>query len=114
MGEEEGTVRLGVRLPASLHHTIEQQAREHHRSLNSEIITLLGVGLRANQLLSETKQLLSEEDSRTRKIEERLNAQGTLLERLGTILQTLLDRPPMMLDEEAEAIRKIVNEEEPG
>jgi hypothetical protein len=41
MGEEEETVRLNLRLPASLHRTLQERAREHHRSLNSEIIDTL-------------------------------------------------------------------------
>jgi plasmid stability protein len=41
MGEEEGTVRLNLRLPESLHRKLQERAREHHRSLNSEIIDAL-------------------------------------------------------------------------
>jgi hypothetical protein len=49
MGEEEGTVRLGLRLPTSLHHRLQEQARENHRSLNSEIVAVLNHGLEAEQ-----------------------------------------------------------------
>jgi predicted DsbA family dithiol-disulfide isomerase len=55
MGEEEGTVRLNLRLPASLHRKLQELARENRRSLNSEIIDNLNITIRAHQLLSQAK-----------------------------------------------------------
>jgi hypothetical protein len=56
MGEEEGTVRLNLRLPASLHRELQEQAKENNRSLNSEIVTSLATAIRAARFLAEARQ----------------------------------------------------------
>jgi len=43
MEKDEKTTRFELRLPVSLRQKLEEQAREHHRSLNSEIVSLLSV-----------------------------------------------------------------------
>jgi hypothetical protein len=59
MGEEEGTVRLNLRLPASLHRKLQERAREHHRSLNSEILGTLSDGLEAARTMLRSRRLLA-------------------------------------------------------
>jgi hypothetical protein len=49
MGQGEGTVKLSLRIPASLHHTLQEQARENRRSLNTEIVHVINDGLATEQ-----------------------------------------------------------------
>jgi Arc-like DNA binding domain len=57
MKEEEKTVRFELRLPASLRQKLEERAREHHRSLNSEIVHDLGLGLNSDETLQKMHEL---------------------------------------------------------
>jgi hypothetical protein len=133
MGEQEKTIRFGLRLPESLYNKLQERAREHQRSLNSQIIALLASGVQANQLLSQAEQMLSEAeqkinaseqrvDARARRLEERQKVQGAWLERLAAIVSAGgLQR--WMVEERKnwaigdlfdEAPQQSVNEEEPG
>src|SRR5919109_3508815 len=57
MGQKEDTVRLVVRLPASLHQKLQEQAQARHRSLNSEIVHDLGLGLNSDETLQKMHEL---------------------------------------------------------
>jgi Arc-like DNA binding domain len=57
MGEDEGTVRLNVRLPTSLHRKLQESAKAHRRSLNSEMLVMLDCGLVAAEMLGEPEQV---------------------------------------------------------
>jgi Arc-like DNA binding domain len=83
MEEEEGTVRLNLRLPTSLHRKLQEQARAHHRSLNSEIVAALGVG--GLQDLSGRMQWLEEA---MKVIRAQVEASSADTERLIEILST--------------------------
>jgi hypothetical protein len=56
MGQDEETVRLNLRLPASLHRDLQEQAKENNRSLNSEIVTSLATAITAARFLAEARQ----------------------------------------------------------
>jgi hypothetical protein len=46
--EEEKTARFELRLPVSLRQRLQERAREHHRSLNSEIVDALTIAAEHN------------------------------------------------------------------
>ena len=111
MGEGEDTIRLGVRLPASIHHKLQEQAREHNRSLNSEIVTLLVAGLQANEILSQAEQTLSKAEREVRESEHRVYASNREQEKrlkiysarvdaLAAEFQEIKARAPIPLNEE--------------
>ena len=115
MGEEEGTIRFGLRLPASLHEALLKQAREHHRSLNSEIVFVLGAGFSAAHVLSQAEQMLSKAeeslheseqivDDHDRQIEERLKVHHTRLEELATDFQKIKERALVLPQETVDMI----------
>jgi plasmid stability protein len=93
MNKTEDMVKLVARLPASLHRKLQEQAKEHHRSLNSEMIEVLSAGLQADQIL------------------ERLRVQDERIERLAGLYRTIEAR------REAErknwAIGDLFDDEEP-
>jgi len=119
MGEEEGTVRLGLRLPTSLHHRLQEQARENHRSLNSEIVAVLNHGLEAEQKSEERFKTLGARIEEMQIDVQRLK-EG-LLPRLPAGTMDLIEnaylvaasRGKTLADLLPEALRKVVNEEEP-
>jgi predicted nucleic acid-binding Zn-ribbon protein len=67
MEVKQDTVRLVTRLPASLHRRLQEQAREHHRSLNSEIIDILGGERTEDQQIKDLRDKIErlEEDVKT-------------------------------------------------
>jgi len=104
MGEKEDTVRLVVRLPASLHLALQERAREHRRSLNSEIVFGLNAGLNIDQARQKLEML-----------QDGMVNTGTA--QLTRILADAIEQARAMNNNNpfsplAEALQKLANEEE--
>jgi hypothetical protein len=140
MGEQGKTIRFGLRLPASLYRKMQERARENDQSINSEIVATLHAALGAKQILSDAEQKLVETEQKLaymdQELEARFKATGAQLEELRGEMQRIEEWMPVRLPPEtsgviaraeqvaarrgkalvdllAEALRKVVSEEDP-
>lgn len=58
-----GTVRFGLRLPASMYLKLQENARERGHSINSEIVEMLSSALESSEIVSSIEKRLHEESS---------------------------------------------------
>jgi hypothetical protein len=127
MGEEEGTIRFGLRLPASLHDALLKQAREHHRSLNSEIVSLLSLlidggslaqGLIEERVAAKIDGLRIDANESLRSIAERLFREilpqlpPEIKEQVVTLERAAALRDKMFASFTQEVFRKLIVEEQ--
>ena len=140
MGEEEKTARFELRLPVSLRQRLQERAREHNRSLNSEIVAALNVALVAEQMMANVEQKMAEAEQKManmdQELEARFKASRARLEKMQGEMQRIEEWMPVHLPPEtsgviaraeqvaarrgktlvdllAAALRKVANEEEP-
>jgi plasmid stability protein len=101
MGEEEKTARFELRLPVSLRQRLQERAREHNRSLNSEIVGALNVALVAEQMMANAEQKMADMDQ---ELEARFKASRARLEKIQGEMQRIEEWMPVHLPPETSSV----------